>query len=174
MVAKALFSHKYIMLLTILTDNHPTLRQKSSSITSITPELKKLAQNMIETMNYGKRGVGLAAPQVGINKRLIVCKIRLPKGGYEDVAMINPQIFTKSESCEIGEEGCLSVPNLFGPVKRASEITLQYQSLDKKMVLKRYTGMNARVIQHEIDHLDGILFTDLVSDKREIFEEVNF
>ena len=77
MVAKALFSHKYIMLITILTDNHPTLRQKSSPVTNITPELKKLAQDMIETMNYGKRGVGLAAPQVGISKRMIVCKIAI-------------------------------------------------------------------------------------------------
>lgn len=162
------------MLLTLLTDNHPLLRKKSDAITTITPEIKQLAQDLILTMNYGKRAVGIAAPQVGISKRLIVCKIRNTKGQATDTVMINPQILTTSKECETGEEGCLSIPNVFGPVNRPQEITIQYIDLENRTVLKHYTHFNARVILHEIDHLEGILFTDLVTNKDELFQEVSF
>lgn len=162
------------MLLTLLTDENPSLRIKSEMIYAITPEIKKLAQDLIQTMNYGKQAVGIAAPQVGINKRLIVCKIRTAKGKQEDIVMINPQILTIGSEREVGEEGCLSVPNTFGPVKRAKEITVQYTDLAKKTILKRYIGFNARVILHEIDHLEGVLFTDLVENKEDIFQELNY
>jgi len=162
------------MLLTLLTDEHPTLRLKAEPISSITTEIKQLARNLAETMNYGKRAVGIAAPQVGVSKRLIVCKIRGSNGKNEDIPMVNPQVLTASTQCEVGEEGCLSIPNIFGPVSRAKEITVQYTDLDGKNILKRFTGFNARVVLHEIDHLEGVLFTDLVTDRSELFQEVSY
>lgn len=174
MVANVNIYHKQTMLLKILTDDHPLLREKSQAVNTITAATKQLVKDLTETMNYGSRAVGIAAPQVGILERIIICKLRNAQGKNDDVAMINPQIITHSTICEIGEEGCLSIPNIFGPVKRPREITVQYATPDKKQVLKRFVGFNARVIQHEIDHLEGILFTDLVTNKEELFEELNF
>lgn len=174
MVAKGEIYYKKIMLLPVLTDNHPLLRQKAKPATIINASTKKLIKDMLDTMNYGQRAVGLAAPQVGISERIIVCKISNSHGRQEDMAFINPEIITKSPNCEIGEEGCLSIPNIFGPVNRPKEITMQFMTIDRKTVIKRFTGFNARVIQHEIDHLNGILFTDLVSNPEELFEEINF
>jgi len=162
------------MLLPILTDENPQLREKSVFVKEITPEIKKLIADMTETMNYGSRAVGLAAPQVGVQQRIIVCKIKNSLGKFINMALINPEIVTKSEQCELGEEGCLSIPNMFGPVMRAKDITVQFMTEDKKPSMKRFGGYNARVILHEIDHLNGILFTDLVGDKSLLYEELSY
>lgn len=162
------------MLLQILTEENPQLREKSAFVKGITAETKKLIANMIETMNYGDRAVGLAAPQVGIKQRIIVCKIKNSLGKYINMALINPEVLRRSQACELGEEGCLSIPNIFGPVMRAKDITIQFTTEDKKIVIKRFSGYNARVIQHEIDHLDGVLFTDLIGDKSLIYEELSY
>lgn len=162
------------MLLPILTDENPQLREKSAPVKEVTAETKKLIANMIETMNYGNRAVGLAAPQVGVKQRIIVCKIKTSLGKPINMALINPEVLTQSAECELGEEGCLSIPNWFGPVTRPKDITVQFMTEDKKTVLKRFSGYNARVIQHEIDHLNGVLFTDLIGDKSLLYEELSY
>lgn len=161
------------MILPILTDENPELRKVSEPVKMIDHKIHQLIDNLEQTLE-SKHGVGIAAPQTGHKVRVIICKLRNSHGKTENVAMINPQILTKSKKCDLGEEGCFSVPNIFGPVMRPHEITLQYQSPDKKTILKRFVGYNARVIQHEVDHLDGILFTDLVSDKSALYEEVSY
>jgi peptide deformylase len=171
MVSEQCITHK--MILPILTDENPQLREISAPVKTIDASTKKLIKDLIDTL-ASQRGVGIAAPQTGIKQRVIICKIRSSREKEEDIAMINPQILTKSKQCEIAEEGCFSIPNIFGPVNRPSEITVQYQTIDKKTVLRRFTGYNARVIQHEVDHLDGILFTDLVSNKAELYEEISY
>lgn len=161
------------MILPILTDENPELRKVSEPVKTIDQKTLKLIKDLEHTLEY-KRGVGIAAPQAGFKQRIIICKLRNTNGKTENIPMINPQILTKSKSCDLGEEGCFSVPNIFGPVMRPHEITLQYTTTDKKTILRRFAGYNARVIQHEVDHLDGILFIDLVSDKATLYEEVSY
>jgi peptide deformylase len=161
------------MILPILTDENPELRKVSEPVKVIDAKIHTLIKDLESTLEY-KHGVGIAAPQAGIKLRVIICKLRNSAGKSENVPMINPQILTKSKNCDLGEEGCFSIPNIFGPVKRPHEITLQYMTPDKKTVLRRFAGYNARVIQHEVDHLDGILFTDLVSDKSTLYEEISY
>lgn len=150
-------------LLTIITHPNPILRQISEKINPKeinSKKLKELCPDMAKTMKE-KDGVGLSAPQIGQNIRLIAVNT---KDG--PVYMINPKIRRKSWKKEWGEEGCLSVPDVFGEVKRNYKITYVY--LDKKGQIKkaRAQGLMARVIQHEIDHLDGILFIDKVKDAK--------
>jgi peptide deformylase len=152
-------------LLTIITNPNPLLRKKSKIITADdlkTNELQELVLNMEKTMKE-RDGVGLAAPQVGKNIRIIVVNT---KDGV--LAMVNPKILKKSLLKEFGEEGCLSVPGIFGQVKRHKKLTCSY--LDKNGTKKTVNaeGLFARVIQHEIDHLDGILFIDKAKDLEEI------
>jgi len=139
----------------ILTHPNPLLRRKSVKVKDPSdPKFQRLVLDLAETMEEDN-GVGIAAPQVGENHRLIVIDT---KNG--PIAFFNPRILWKSLSKELGEEGCLSVPNVFGLVKRAKNVVVSYVDLDcTKRVLKA-RGMLARVLQHEIDHLDGILFID--------------
>ncbi len=150
--------------LKIVKNPNPILRKKSSKILSdkiFEDEFKQLCEDMSLTMQE-KDGVGLAAPQIGKNIRLIVIN---SKDG--PITIINPKIVKKSFSKEYGEEGCLSVPNVFGKVKRYKKITCSYLNLknDKKKI--KASGLLSRVIQHEIDHLDGILFIDKAIDMKE-------
>ncbi len=161
------------MILPILTDENPELRKVSEPVKTIDQKIVKLVKDLEQTLEY-KHGVGIAAPQAGIKLRVIICKLRNAHDKNENVAMINPQILTKSKNCDLGEEGCFSIPNIFGPVMRPHEITLQYTTVDKKTVLRRFVGYNARVIQHEVDHLNGILFTDLIKDKSKLYEEISY
>ena len=125
-------------------------------------EIQDLIPEFIETM-HKKDGVGLAAPQIGKNIRMIAVR---HKDG--DLVMFNPKFFRKSLIKEWGEEGCLSVPNKYGQVKRSKKVVLKYIDLngDEKKITAQ--GMLARVIQHEVDHLDGILFIDKAKDIVEI------
>lgn len=126
---------------------------------------KQLCLDMSKTMRE-KDGVGLAAPQIGENMRLIVVNT---KDGT--ICMTNPKIVNKSWKKEWDEEGCLSVPNIFGKVKRHSKITCLYLNKNGKKMKMQAKGLMARIIQHEIDHLDGILFIDKAKDLREVVEE---
>jgi peptide deformylase len=133
---------------------NPILRKRAREVKEITPEIKELALDMAETMNKNQ-GLGLAAPQVGELKRIIVVS-------FEDGPriFINPEIVKKSKEKEVIEEGCLSFPGLFLKIKRAKET--EVKALDengKEIQIKDY-GLISRVLQHEIDHLDGILFID--------------
>ena len=144
-------------LLPIITNPNPILRKKSVEIKQIqTKQFQQLCLDMAKTMKE-KDGVGLAAPQIGQNIRLIVINA---KDGA--ICMINPKITKKSLIKEWGEEGCLSIPNVFGQVKRHKKITCKYLDKNGKENKIQAQGLMARVIQHEIDHLDGVLFIDKI------------
>ncbi|MDP3043508.1 MAG: peptide deformylase [bacterium] len=144
-------------ILLIITNPNPILKKKSAKVEPnkiSSKEIQELCLNMEKTMK-DKKGVGIAAPQIGKNIRLII--INTKDGG---VAMLNPKIIRKSLTKEWGEEGCLSVPNVFGQVKRHKKIECEYLDKTGKETKIKAEGLMARVIQHEIDHLDGILFID--------------
>jgi peptide deformylase len=155
-------------LLKIIKNPNPILRKKSTLV-----DLKKinekdfkiLIDDMKETM-LKKDGVGLAAPQIGKNKRIITVNT---KDGV--IAMINPRIINKSFLKEWDEEGCLSVPGIYGKVKRSKKLKCEFFDMDKKKNIISAQGFFARIIQHEIDHLDGILFIDKAKDTRNIDKE---
>ena len=144
-------------ILPIIINPNPILRKKSIQVKRDeikSKEFQRLCLDMAETMKE-KDGIGLAAPQIGKNIRLIVVNT-----ADRAVCMINPKIIKKSWAKELGEEGCLSVPGVFGKVKRHKKIDCKYLDKTGKEVKIKADGLMARVIQHEIDHLDGILFID--------------
>jgi len=148
-------------LLDIVIHPNPILRKKSQNINLEdlkTDEFKQLIKNMAPIM-LKKDGIGLAAPQIGKNIRLIVINT---KDGAQ--YFLNPKIIKKSLLKEWGEEGCLSVPNTFGLVKRNRKISCEYFNTKGKKKLIEASGLMARVLQHEIDHLNGILFIDKAKD----------
>jgi peptide deformylase len=131
------------------------------------PELTKLVENMFETM-YEARGVGLAAPQVGLSKRLFVMDVPDEEGNSNKLALINPEIITV-EGEQIGEEGCLSFPGLYQVVKRQMRVIAKAQNLKGEEVEYDLTDLSARCVLHETDHCDGIVFLDRMTPlKREM------
>ncbi len=132
----------------------PVLRRKAKPIRKVDARLRKLAADMLETMREAP-GVGLAGPQVGVSERIIVVE-------YEDqqYALVNPEIVSRSEETEVGEEGCLSLPTLYGDVERAARVRVQALDLGNKRVTIDAESWLARIFQHEVDHLDGVLFPD--------------
>ncbi|OTG73762.1 peptide deformylase [Acinetobacter sp. ANC 4169] len=130
------------------------------------PWLKELAAAMYTTM-LERNGVGIAAPQVYVSKRVIIVASR-PNPRYPDapemdaLVMVNPEILEKSELTVLGEEGCLSVPDERGQVARAQMIKLRYLTLDGEVVETSFSGFPARIVQHEVDHLDGVLFIERI------------
>jgi peptide deformylase len=148
----------------ILSYKNPIVRKKSAEIEEITPEIKRLALDMLETMQKEK-GLGLAAPQVGQLKRVIA--VHLPEGEPRDgkiklapCILVNPSIIKKSKTTQIDEEGCLCAPGVFLKIKRAKSIEATAQDLEGNRLQIKVSGLPARIIQHEIDHLEGILFFD--------------
>jgi len=145
------------MLLPIQTgQDNPILRQKSKPVKGITAELKRLGLDMAETMEV-KDGIGLAAPQVGQLLRIIVVK---PKPNEKTLILINPEIKKFSRKKDVLVEGCLSLPNIEAPVERAVKISGQALDLNGQKVKIKAKGLSARVIQHEVDHLEGVLIVD--------------
>ena len=147
-------------ILKIITQPNPILRKKSVEINpkiTKTLDFKTLISAMAKTM-IKTDGVGLAAPQIGKNIRLVVIN---SKNGV--LCLINPKFTKKSWARELGQEGCLSIPGIFGVVKRHKKVSLTYYDQDGKKIKLTAEGMMARVIQHEVDHLDGILFIDKAS-----------
>ncbi|OBR64871.1 peptide deformylase [Paenibacillus oryzae] len=149
----------------IVKDPDPVLREVAREVTKFNANLKKLLKDMAETM-YDAEGVGLAAPQVGISKRVIVVDVGDDHGLVE---MVNPVIVSR-EGEQFGPEGCLSIPNLNGDVRRADTIVVQGQDSDGNTFSVNASGFFARAFQHEIDHLNGILFTDLAESIYDISE----
>lgn len=141
----------------IRTDEDPILRKKSKVVSNYSDRLKVLVEDMYETMDVAY-GVGLAAPQVGILKRVIVIDNRDEESGKR-FYMINPEIIEK-EGVEVGMEGCLSVPGKQGTVERSKDIKVRYNDLSGEEKILEAEDFLARILQHEIDHLDGILYTD--------------
>lgn len=143
----------------------PVLRQRAAPVGRVDEEVRRLVDNLLETMRAA-RGVGLAANQVGVARRVAVVDV-----GDDDpppLVLINPVIVERSGS-EIAEEGCLSIPDIFGDVERAQSIVLEATDRDGRPYRVTVSGFKARAVQHEIDHLDGILFLDhLTAVKRSL------
>jgi peptide deformylase len=157
------------MIRPVLTHPHPVLAQRAADIVKITPEIRQLAEDMLETM-YNKEGLGLAAPQVGESCRLVVVDISGPEKRDQPQILLNPRIVASSGLVE-SNEGCLSVINYRTKVQRAERVRLDALKLDGQPVDFEADGMLAICLQHEIDHLDGILFIDRISRlKRSLYE----
>ena len=152
----------------VITHPNPQLREMSEAVKKEdlkSSEILKLIEEMGPIM-FEKDGVGLAAPQVGVSKRVIVININ-----DRAVPFINPKIIKKSILKDIKEEGCLSVPGVFGRVKRHSSIKVKFMDIEGNEHEIKARGYLARIFQHEIDHLDGLLFLDrLVSRRYDLFE----
>ena len=156
----------------IITLEKPTLRQKARKVTTFGPALKVLADDMVETMRQAP-GVGLAAPQVAVSQRLIVVEFApgseaLPEEEAEAAPkklfrLVNPEIVRASEETATGVEGCLSIPGYAGEVERHAAVTVKAFNLQGKLMKIKAEGWLARIFQHEIDHLDGVLFIDRAS-----------
>lgn len=156
------------MILPIYIYGHPVLRKVTKDIDASYPNLKELIDNMYETM-YNADGVGLAGPQVGLEDRIFVIDLS-PLADEENPeykglkkAFINARITSRSGDTESTEEGCLSIPGIHESVPRLNEIEINYLDENLEPHSETYTGFTARVIQHEYDHIDGILFTDHIS-----------
>ena len=148
----------------------PILRLKAKDVETFDDELTVLIEDMAETM-YDAPGVGLAAPQVAQSLRVIVVDITVPGEEQQCMALVNPEIVDRHDS-QIDEEGCLSVPELTAKVQRYKKITVQYQDADGTSHELTTEDRFAVVLQHEIDHLDGILFIDHLSPlKRNLYKK---
>ncbi|WP_409341074.1 peptide deformylase [Paenibacillus sp. MBLB4367] len=141
----------------IVKDPDPVLREKAKPVSSVTPNIQKLLRDMADTM-YDAQGVGLAAPQIGISKRVIVMDCGEEHGGL--IELVNPEIVS-TEGEQFGPEGCLSIPGLQGDVRRAEKVVVKGLNRNGETITIEGTELLARCILHEVDHLNGVLFTDL-------------
>lgn len=158
-------------LLEIITIPDPILRRKAHKVTDFGKDFQKLVTDMIDTMRDAP-GVGLAAPQVGVSLRLVVVEyseddedededVTIPKKLY---VLVNPEYIEKSEELVMGIEGCLSVPNLVGEVERHESVVVKALNRQGKPIKITANGWLARIFQHEIDHVEGIVYTDLTDN----------
>ncbi len=146
--------------LVILPDSK--LRLASEPVAEITPEIRQLAADMLETM-YDAPGVGLAAIQIGVAKRVVTMDVSKKEGEREPMVLVNPEITWRSEEKRVYEEGCLSIPEYYEEVERPDRIRFRYTTLDGETVEREADGLMATCVQHEVDHLDGVLFIDHLS-----------
>ena len=157
----------------IITIPQPTLRRKARKVISFGPELQTLIDDMVETMREAP-GVGLAAPQIDISWRVVV--VEFGDEENEDIpaklyTIVNPEISRFSQETDTGTEGCLSIPGYLGDVERSKEITVKGYSRHGQPVRIKAKGWLARIFQHEIDHLDGVLFIDRAQRVWEVEEK---
>ena len=138
----------------IMGKDHPTLRRKTDRVQAFDKELKKLIGNLRDTVEDAN-GAGLASPQIDVNKRVCIAKI-----GKKFVPLINPEIVWRSEETWVMEEGCLSLPDTWIDVRRPESIVLAYFDEKGKMQERKLDMLDARVVQHEVDHLEGVLIVD--------------
>mmetsp|Transcript_3583 Transcript_3583/g.6794 ORF Transcript_3583/g.6794 Transcript_3583/m.6794 type:complete len:230 (-) Transcript_3583:2063-2752(-) len=142
----------------------PRLRAPNVDVKEFDSSLAKTAKEMLKVM-YASRGVGLAAPQVGLNLRLMVFNPEGdPKAWVHETVLVNPQILDTSGAEDVEEEGCLSFPGMSGKVSRRKWVKVSAQRLNGKTFTVKYTGWKARIFQHEYDHLDGIVYIDRLDD----------
>jgi len=166
-------SHLRRIILQIVTYPHPTLRHKSQLIKRVDDALRELVGNMF-TLMYEARGVGLAANQVDLPIRLFIVNLEAKPGAGEEFVFINP-VVSRPKGLAEKEEGCLSLPELYGPVKRPKQIRVNAYGLDGQEIQADLDGLFARVVQHELDHLDGVLFVDRMSEtsRLEVIDELD-
>ncbi|GCE47977.1 methionyl-tRNA formyltransferase/peptide deformylase [Thermosporothrix hazakensis] len=154
----------------IITIENPILRQKAKKVRRFDPSLQKLVNDMFETM-HANNGVGLAGPQIAQSIRVLVAEYEDEEAGkHYKTALFNPEII-KAEGEARGSEGCLSIPGYLGEnIRRATKITVKAQDVHGKPVKVQAEGWFARILQHEIDHLDGILFIDRLDSPDDLYE----
>ena len=148
--------------LPILVAPDPRLKRPAAPVERVDGQIRRLMDDMLESM-YAANGIGLAAPQVGVLKRVIVVDISAPDAPNEAMRIANPEILWHSDDAILGEEGCLSLPDQYADVKRPSRIRLRYFDQENEIRELEADGLLAKCIQHEIDHLDGVLFVDHIS-----------
>jgi len=154
---------------------HPTLRKKSAKVSDFGPDLQQLIEDMIETLHENS-GAGLAAPQVNVSQQVILVEFGTEENEEIPPTMyvtINPRVTRFSQEIVTGAEGCLSIPGLMGEVERADEIVIEGQDRFGKPIKMRLQGWIARIFQHEIDHVNGILYTDRTTSVWETDEDYN-
>ncbi len=138
------------------------LRSVADPIVEVDEEIRTLAKDMLDTM-YDAPGIGLAAPQIGVMKRIVVIDIAGEGEKPDPMVLINPEIIRFGDEMQVTEEGCLSIPELYYEVERPNAVTVKYTDLDGNEVVKDTEGKLAVCVQHEIDHLDGVLYIDYLS-----------
>jgi peptide deformylase len=146
--------------LVILPD--PRLRLVSEPVGTVTDEIRRLAEDMLDTM-YDAPGVGLAAIQIGVPKRVITMDVSKSEDEHHPMVLINPEIVWASEEMRVYEEGCLSIPEYYEEVERPDRVRFRYTNLAGETVEQDAEGLMATCVQHEIDHLNGVLFIDHLS-----------
>lgn len=146
----------------ILTLPDLRLRAVADPVETVDEEIRALAKDMLETM-YDAPGIGLAATQLGVMKRVVVMDLAKEDETPDPIVMVNPEILEMSEDTVVSEEGCLSIPELYYDVERPAAVTVRYTDLDNKIVERKATERLAVCMQHEIDHLDGVLYIDYLS-----------
>tara|TARA_Y100000991_G_C21771758_1_gene263369 strand:- start:40 stop:558 length:519 start_codon:yes stop_codon:yes gene_type:complete len=160
-------------VLDILTIPDKRLKYKSSEVEIFDNKLETIVKDMFDTLYSSGNGIGLAAPQVGITKRIVVIDLK-DDGKPSPIVFINPRITESSDENEINEEGCLSIPGYYANVKRPKIVSIEWFDLSGKKNKKKFSGLLSICIQHEIDHLNGILFIDYLSNlkRRRALEKV--
>ena len=153
------------MIRPILIHPDPRLKKRCDPVTTITEDLRRLADDMLATM-YDAPGIGLAAPQVGVTKRLIVMDCEKSPAAPRPLILFNPEITWTSDSLTTYEEGCLSIPDQFADVERPDHATLRWTDETGAAQEETFSGLWAICVQHEVDHLDGKLFIDYLGVMR--------
>jgi len=148
-----------VSVLDIRVLGDPILRQETKVVETVTEEHRRLIDDMFETMHAAK-GIGLAAPQIGRTERIAVVDVQ---GGSQPIALVNPEVVQSSSDTDKSEEGCLSIPDVYGDVERPSRVTVRALDRDGRPFEMEADALLARCFQHEIDHLDGKLFIDYLS-----------
>jgi peptide deformylase len=161
----------------VITLDDERLRQKAKKVNQFTPALKQLAEDMLETMRT-YHGVGIAGPQIGVMQRIFVAEIPASRSGTDEphpqsgttYILINPEIVQCAETLIEGQEGCLSIPTWYGLVERPEWVEVQAQDLNGKKFKLKVDDLLARIFQHELDHLNGVLFIDHITDRQKLWQ----
>lgn len=146
----------------ILIAPHPKLKTEAAPVETVDDALRGLVDDMLETM-YAAPGIGLAAPQVGVMQRLIVLDVAGKDGPPAPMCLVNPEIVARGEDKAVAEEGCLSLPEIYADVERHARVFVRFTDRDGEVREMDADGLLARCVQHELDHLDGVLFVDHLS-----------
>ncbi|MEX0971182.1 MAG: peptide deformylase [Paracoccaceae bacterium] len=149
----------------ILIHPDPRLKKRCAEIGTLDADIRKLADDMLQTM-YDAPGIGLAAPQIGVLKRLFVMDVSAKDATGVPMVLINPEITWSSDELNTHEEGCLSIPEIFDEITRPAQVRMRYLDIDGKTHENEFDGLAATCVQHELDHLNGRLFIDFLSMAR--------